>query len=99
MRQIYSSDPDTELFFAAHGYRNEEFDALAESRRVTVEEDQRRQMLARMQEMVAEDLPLLVLYYPAPFLIRRKGGSTRGRSRTPRPCTTPRPPPRASSPS
>jgi peptide/nickel transport system substrate-binding protein len=74
MRQIYSSDPDTELFFAAHGYRNEEFDELAESQRVTVEEDQRRQMFARMQEIVAEDLPLLVLYYPAPFLIQRKGG-------------------------
>jgi hypothetical protein len=48
MRQIYSSDPDTELFFAAHGYRNEEFDELAESQRVTVEGDQRRQMFARM---------------------------------------------------
>jgi peptide/nickel transport system substrate-binding protein len=74
MRQIYSSDPDTELFFAAHGYRNEEFDELAERQRVTFDEEERRAVFARMQEIVADDLPLLHLYYPSPFLVQRKGG-------------------------
>jgi peptide/nickel transport system substrate-binding protein len=74
MRQIYSSKPDTELFFAAHGYVNPEFDELAERQRVTFDEAERRDLFARMQEIVAADLPLLHLYYPSPFLIHRKGG-------------------------
>ncbi len=74
MRQIYSSQPDTELFFAAHGYENPEFDDLAERQRVTFDEAERKEIFARMQEIVAEDLPLLHLYYPSPFLIQRRGG-------------------------
>lgn len=73
MRQNYSSKADTQLFFGAHGYMNPEFDDLAERQRVTFDEAQRKALFARMQQIVAEDLPLLHLYYPTPFLVYRKG--------------------------
>ncbi|MBW3641281.1 MAG: twin-arginine translocation signal domain-containing protein [Actinobacteria bacterium] len=74
MRQNYSSRAEVDLFFGAHGYVNPEFDALADRQLVTFDETERRRMFARMQQIVAEDLPLLHLYYPKPFFIYRKGG-------------------------
>ncbi|MDQ3353398.1 MAG: ABC transporter substrate-binding protein [Actinomycetota bacterium] len=74
MRQNYSSEAEVELFFGAHGYVNPEFDQLAREQLVTVDEAERKRMFARMQQIVAEDLPLLHLYYPTPVLVFRKGG-------------------------
>lgn len=73
MRQNYSTRADTQLFFGAHGYSNPEFDDLADRQQLTRDEEERRDIVARMQEIVATDLPLLHLYYPTPFLIYRKG--------------------------
>lgn len=70
MREIYSSR--VESFLRAPGYANKEFDDLADAQLVTADEAERKRLLARMQEIVAADLPLLHLYYPTPFVIYRK---------------------------
>lgn len=45
-------------------YRNPAFDALAEEAAVTIDLDERAEMLYDMQRMLAEDVPAIVLYYP-----------------------------------
>lgn len=71
MRVIYSSRAD-KLFFSAWGYANPEFDDLADRQLVTADEAERRRLVARMQEIVATDLPLLHLYYPTQFLVYKR---------------------------
>lgn len=68
MRAVYSSR-FTKVFFSAQGYANSEFDELAERQVVTLDEAERTQLVGRMQEIVASDLPLLPLHYPTPFLV------------------------------
>jgi peptide/nickel transport system substrate-binding protein len=67
MRRVYASY--TEITQHAQGYRDAEFDRLARQQLVTTDEEERRQLVARMQEIVAADLPLLPLYYPTPTLV------------------------------
>lgn len=69
-----SADPDTlRTFFSsrieerlqgAQGWADREFDELAERQLVTADAAARRRLVARMQEIVARDLPALALYYP-----------------------------------
>ena len=69
------ADPDA-LFFFFHsppagsttpasfgGYSNPAFDELGAKQKATVDVDQRKAMINRMQAMFAEDAPALVLYY------------------------------------
>ncbi len=73
MRTLYSSRTDQTFFHSARGYSNKEFDRLADEQLVKFDDaDERRRILARMQEIVAKDLPFLHLYYPTPFLVFRK---------------------------
>jgi len=62
LRQIFSSRvaPGTA---SAGGYENAEFDRLADQQLVAQDESERAELLARMQEILAEDLPVLALYY------------------------------------
>jgi ABC-type transport system substrate-binding protein len=46
------------------GYRNPEFDKLAELQQSTVDLPARRQMIFQMQAMVLEDVPYYPLYNP-----------------------------------
>lgn len=69
LRNVYSSRTPRDMFFAARGYQNVEFDDLADRQLTTGDQDQRKQLVARMQEVVAADLPLLPLYYPTPFIV------------------------------
>ena len=71
MRTLYSSKTQ-KFFHSARGYVNAELDELAERQRLTFDQAARRQLVARMQHIVAHDLPFLHLYYPTPFLIFRK---------------------------
>ncbi len=69
-----SADPDTlRTFFSsrisgrlqgAQGWHDREFDRLAERQLVTADAAARRRLLARMQAIVARDVPALALYYP-----------------------------------
>jgi peptide/nickel transport system substrate-binding protein len=77
-----TSDPDTlRTFFSsrfadrlqgAQGWMDPEFDALASRQLVTADIDERKRLVARMQEIVARDLPALALYYPTLFTVYRR---------------------------
>ncbi|MGI8875569.1 MAG: ABC transporter substrate-binding protein [Egibacteraceae bacterium] len=67
MRRVYASF--TEITQHAQGYENAEFDELAREQLATLDVDERMEIVARMQQIVAADLPLLPLYYPTPFLV------------------------------
>jgi len=67
MRRVYASY--TVITQHAQGYRNRELDRLASEQLVTLDEDERMQIVARMQEIVADDLPLQPLYYPTPTMV------------------------------
>ncbi|MGI8426102.1 MAG: ABC transporter substrate-binding protein [Actinomycetota bacterium] len=73
MRTVYSSRAQ-KPFHGAQGYKNLEFDDLADRQLVTYDEAERKKLIARMQQIVAADLPFLHLYYPRPILIYRRGG-------------------------
>lgn len=47
-----------------HGYADERFDELAQQQRVTVDEEERKELVAEMMRILAEDLPILSLYVP-----------------------------------
>lgn len=57
---------------SADGYKNSEFDELAESQLTAFDEEERQKMVGRMQEILAEDLPMLPLYYSTLFNVFRK---------------------------
>ena len=77
------ADPDTlRTFFSsriegrlqgAQGWVDREFDTLAERQLVTADRAARMRMIARMQAIVARDLPALALYYPTvSHVVRRR---------------------------
>lgn len=71
MRTFYSSQIKGRLQ-GAQGYVNPEFDGLARRQLVTAEEHERGRLLARMQRLVARDLPALPLYFPTLHNVFRK---------------------------
>ena len=64
LRTRYSSDAPGSSFTKAQGYSNPEFDELAEEQQVTIDPEERRELVAQMQQIIAEDLPTLSLYVP-----------------------------------
>lgn len=76
-----NSDPDTmRTFYAsaikgrlqgAQGWKDAEFDRLAARQLVNADPESRKRQLARMQRIVARDLPALPLYYPTLFTVCR----------------------------
>ncbi|CAN5498431.1 ABC transporter substrate-binding protein [soil metagenome] len=67
--QVYSSRTRTTQH--AQGYVNEEVDELCARQQTEIDQDQRKETCARIQELIAEDLPLLPLVYPRSFSIVR----------------------------
>lgn len=63
LRRMFSSLAPPSLT-SATGYANDRFDELAERQRVTFDIDERADIVATMQAIVAEDLPILSLYSP-----------------------------------
>ncbi|MDQ3382172.1 MAG: ABC transporter substrate-binding protein [Actinomycetota bacterium] len=62
LRLVYNSK--TKLTQHAQGYLNPQVDQLTEQQLRTLDVDERKQIVAEIQELVARDLPLLPLYYP-----------------------------------
>jgi peptide/nickel transport system substrate-binding protein len=63
LRRVY--DPHVpKAFQSAQGYDDPTFNALAERQLVTLDPTTRHELVAEMQRIVAEDVPLLPLYYP-----------------------------------
>jgi len=71
LRRVFSSTQPPSLTSATN-YVNPAFDALAEKQRETFDEQQRRGIVADMQRMIADDLPVLPLYYPEAALAFRR---------------------------
>ncbi|QSB13972.1 twin-arginine translocation signal domain-containing protein [Natronosporangium hydrolyticum] len=62
MAKVYAST--SRSLQRAQGYANAEFDRLAEQQRATLDESERQELAAQMQQLVAEELPMLPLVYP-----------------------------------
>jgi len=71
LRSIYSSRPPSPLQ-AAIGYANAEVDQLLDAQRRTLDVAERKRQVNRVQELVAEDLPVAPLYYTSLFFVFRR---------------------------
>ncbi len=67
LRQIYSSK--TQAVQHAQGYANPDVDRLCDEQLTAVDEANRKEIVGRIQRMIADDLPLLPLVYPHIFSI------------------------------
>lgn len=70
LRTFYSSRVKGRLQ-GAQGWVNHEFDDLADRQLVTADRRERMRLIARMQRLVARDLPVLPLYYPNLYTVFR----------------------------
>ena len=71
LRLLFSSKVAPSLQ-AASFYANPAFDDLAAKQRVTFDETARQAMVAQMQKFLADDLPVLPLFYPETTQLFRK---------------------------
>jgi peptide/nickel transport system substrate-binding protein len=71
LRRLFSSRV-AESLTSATNYVNPAFDDLAERQLVTFDDAERRRMVTQMQTMIADDVPVLPLYYPETAVIFRK---------------------------
>ncbi|MGH9281418.1 MAG: ABC transporter substrate-binding protein [Acidimicrobiales bacterium] len=71
LRGVYHSTPPNP-FHKATGYSNPEVDQLLDAQVTTLDVQERKRMVHRIQELVAEDLPVAMLYYTTFFHIYRK---------------------------
>ena len=72
LRTMLASQTAGTGVFHALGWANAEFDDLAERQLVNLDDASRKAEVARMQELVAEELPFLVLYYSVPYYVYRR---------------------------
>ncbi|MGI9032721.1 MAG: ABC transporter substrate-binding protein [Acidimicrobiales bacterium] len=70
LRDVYSSQ--STAFQHPLGYRNPQVDNLAERQAVSLDVNARKAVVADLQRAVAQDLPVLPIYYPDGFSIYRK---------------------------
>ena len=71
LRLLFSSKVPPSLQ-AATAYANPTFDDLAEKQRLSFDESERKAVVAQMQAILAEDLPILPLYFPEVAVLFRK---------------------------
>ncbi|MDQ6728461.1 MAG: ABC transporter substrate-binding protein [Actinomycetota bacterium] len=71
LRLLFSSKVAASLE-SASSYANPALDALAETQRVTFDESARKSVVADMQKIIADDIPMLPLYYPETTILFRK---------------------------
>jgi peptide/nickel transport system substrate-binding protein len=71
LRQLFSSKVPPTLE-GASVYVNPAFDDLAARQQVTFDEAERKAIVARMQAILADDVPVLPLYYPEVAILFRK---------------------------
>ncbi len=72
LRNMFSSRVPPFSLTAANGYKNPVFDDLADRQLATFDEGERRRIVDQMQKIVADDIPVLSLFYPEKTLIFRK---------------------------
>jgi peptide/nickel transport system substrate-binding protein len=69
MTDIFASQSQYKSFFRLQGYQNARFDELAVKQLQTMDEKERLKMVYEMQSILAEDVPVIPLYYPNRNLI------------------------------
>ncbi len=69
LRRMFHSKSRMVGFSRARGYQNPEFDQLAEAQVSMPDPAERRKAVNRMQEILAEDLPVFALYYTARVVV------------------------------
>jgi peptide/nickel transport system substrate-binding protein len=71
LRGVYSSKPVNPIHQAT-GYANPEVDRLLDAQRVTVDAAERKRLVQQIQRVVADDLPVAMLYYTDLFFAFRR---------------------------
>jgi len=72
LRSNFSSDIKRSSFFAAYRYENAEFNKLAEQQKSETDPELRKDLIFKMQEIVAEDIPLYYLYGQGGYYVYNK---------------------------
>ncbi|MBI5033715.1 MAG: hypothetical protein HZB51_24620 [Chloroflexi bacterium] len=72
LRNTFSSKSQSSSFSRVTGYKNARFDELADQQVQTTDESKRRAMVNEMQAILAQDVPVLPLYYPTRMQISCK---------------------------
>lgn len=73
-------DPDTLYYYLLHpqgtyatsGYNNPEANKVLEAARLTTDQNERRRLYGIADELMMRDLPFLMLYYTADFVVLRE---------------------------
>jgi peptide/nickel transport system substrate-binding protein len=71
LRNVYDSEAPNS-FHKAAGYANPEVERLLDAQRATVSVEERKPLVGRIQRIVAEELPVAMLYYTTLFYAYRK---------------------------
>jgi peptide/nickel transport system substrate-binding protein len=71
LRGVYYSEPPNP-FHKATGYANPEVDRLIDAQVATYDVEERKRLVGQVQQLVAEDLPVAMLYYTNFFFVFRK---------------------------
>ena len=71
LRGVYHSKPPNP-FHKATGYANPEVDRLLDAQVATYDVEERKRLVRQIQRIVAEDLPVAMLYYTTFFYVYRK---------------------------
>lgn len=71
LRGIYHSKPPNP-FHQATGYSNPEVDQLLDRQVATYDEQERKELVGRIQRTVSRELPVAMLYYTTMFFVYRK---------------------------
>lgn len=61
LRFRFADQDQTRSFNVAHGYQNDRFDELADQQATTADRQQRLELVAEMQRILAEDVPIIPL--------------------------------------
>lgn len=71
LRGVYHSTPPNP-FHKATGYANPEVDRLIDAQVATYDVEERKRLVGEVQRLVADDLPVAMLYYTTFFFVFRK---------------------------
>jgi peptide/nickel transport system substrate-binding protein len=71
LRGVYYSKPPSQTHKAT-GYSNPEVDRLIDAQLATYDMEERKPLVARIQQIVAEELPTMMLYYTTFYFAYRK---------------------------
>lgn len=69
LRRYFASTSPMVGFTRAHGYKNAEFDTLAAKQLTITDLAERKKLIDQMQMILAQDLPVLPLYYTARVVV------------------------------